>query len=244
MMKRFCLGFLGVLALAAPALAETPSRTCLAEIQKANIRHRSVPADCWRMGPLHLGMARVQARTLLGPPGASEDVVISYRRRKYPVTRLYYVYPRNLRNWLRLAPARLSDFHPVILMLDFSKDSLVAVSVNANARITPPPCRPNAPGHSFVHRNPDFPYGLHGLTLGAPLASVETRFGKFANRDAAHDSFNYWPLPLSVQGSDKVSAIRFATGMAFANRGDMPEFRLQMDPRSCFITGYTLAPSH
>ena len=88
-------------------------------------RHRAdkVPADCWRMGPLHLGMTGVQLRTLLGKPDASQNLATTYRRRKYPVTQLFYVYPRNLKNWLRLAPARQTDFHPVTLQLSLFKDA-------------------------------------------------------------------------------------------------------------------------
>jgi hypothetical protein len=249
-MKRIRLGFiapalLAALALGAPAMAETPSRTCLAVIKAANVRHRAeaVPDDCWRMGPLRLGMTMVQARALLGAPGLSQPLTVTYRRRKFPITRLFFVYPRNLRNWLRLAPARLTDFRPITLRLDFSKDALVALRIDDSARITPPPCRPSAPGHSFVHKEADFPYGFHGLTLDSPLSSVVTRFGRFASGGNAGNSSNYWPVPLSVDGKDKVSGIEIATGMAFTGRGGMPEFQLQLDPRSCFVTGYVLAPA-
>jgi len=251
-MKRICLGFMAMVLFAAlapamPAMAETPSRTCLAVIKAANVRHRAeaVPDDCWRMGPLRLGMTMVQARALLGAPGLSQSLAVTYRRRKFPITRLFYVYPRNLRNWLRLAPARLMDFHPITLRLDFSKDGLAAIRIDDNTRITPPPCRPSAPGHSFVHKEADFPYGLHGLTLGTPLSSVVTRFGRFASSDKSKNISNYWPVPLSIEGANNVSGIEIATGMAFTgtDTGAKPEFQLQLDPRSCFVTGYVLAPA-
>src|SRR5579872_2237907 len=112
MIKRLCLVLAVGFALALPALtipvwAETPSQKCLAAIKAANAIRKpgKVPADCWRMGPLHLGMNAVQARTLLGAPDASQDFVLTYRRRKVAVRQLLYVYPRNLRSWLRLAPA-------------------------------------------------------------------------------------------------------------------------------------------
>jgi hypothetical protein len=114
--------------------------------------------------------------------------------------------------------------------------------VDSSARIVPPPCKPSAPGHSFVHRQGDFPYGFHGLTLGAPLASVVARFGRFAS--SSSKSSQYWPVPLSVDGDKNVSGIEIATGMAFTGAGGMPDFQLQLDPRSCFVTGYALAPGH
>jgi hypothetical protein len=242
-------GFMAALILAAlaiPATAETPSKVCLAAIKAANAHHKadSVADDCWRMGPLRLGMTLVQARTLLGAPGMNQALAVSYHRRKFPITRLFYVYPRNQKNWLRLAPARRTDFHPITLRLDFSKDALVAVRVDSSPHIVPPPCRPSAPGHGFVHKQADFPYGFHGLTLDAPLGGVTSRFGRFASSDKAKNISNYWPVPLSIEGTNNVSAIEIATGMAFTGGGGMPDFQLQLDPRSCFVTGYVLAPGH
>jgi hypothetical protein len=240
----FALALLGFMAIAASAGAETPSVKCLAAIKAANARHKldTLPADCWRMGPLHLSMTPSQARMLLGAPGASENVTVTYRRRKYPVTRFYYAFPRNLKNWLRLAPAQVKDFHPITIRLDFFKDALVAMSVDNAMRLDRPACIPSAPGHAFVHRPPDFPYGFHGLTLGAKIDDVTARFGKFAASDPGHDFHNYWPVPLSVSGAAKVQGIRIASGMAFAAGGGIADYRLTLDPRSCFITGYDLKP--
>ena len=79
-MKRLGLGLAVIVVLAMPALtmpagAETPSQRCLAAIKAANATRMpgKVPADCWRMGPLHLGMNLAQARTLLGASDAVQD---------------------------------------------------------------------------------------------------------------------------------------------------------------------------
>ncbi len=236
--------FLILLALAAPALAETPSKTCVTMIKAATgKRHASaVPADCWRMGPLRLGMKLALVRTVLGAPDTSQDALLTYRRKKIAMTRLFYVYPRNLANWLRLAPQKETAFHPVTLKLDFSKDVLVAVAVDHDIHITFPPCTPRVGGRGFVQKPAGFPYGFHGLTLGASLASVEDRFGKFASSNAAKDFHIYGPLPLSVEGKDAVSGFRFATGAPFESGGGTPEFQLKLDPRTCFVTGYELDP--
>jgi hypothetical protein len=239
-------GAAAVLALTVPALAETPSKTCLAVIRTADGRHKpdAVPADCWRIGPLRMGMTFAQARTLLGVPGASRALSVAYRRRKFPVTRLFYVYPRNLKNWLRLAPSPQADFHPVILKLDFSKEALVAISVDDNAFISAPPCLPSAQGRGLARKGADFPYGFHGLTLGAPLSSVVARFGAFAGTNQPRAVHHYWPVPLSVEGDTLVTGIRIASEPAFEVGSGTPDFQLQLDPRSCFVTGYTLAPAH
>jgi hypothetical protein len=234
-----------LLALAAPAMAETPSKACVADIQAANKNKRApaVPQDCWRLGSIKLGMSTMQTRAYLGAPDAESNIALSYRRRKIVMTRQLYVYPRNLRNWLKLTPAHLDDFHPVTLKLDFSKGALVAIGVDTEARVTPPPCRPSAPGRGFARGGMDFPYGLHGMTLGAPLSSVVARFGRFAGGDATHDFHIYWPVPLSVDGKDIVTGFRMATGAPFESGGGEPNFLLTLDPRSCFVTGYVLKPS-
>ena len=76
------------------------------------------------------------------------------------------------------------------------------------------------------------------------MASVESRFGKFAGSNRARDFHVYLPVPLSIEGDDTVSGIRIATGAPFEARGDMPDFQLKLDPRSCFVTGYALTPGH
>jgi hypothetical protein len=185
----------------------------------------------------------MQTRTYLGAPDAGSDITLSYRRRKIVMTRQLYVYPRNLRNWLRLAPSRQQDFHPVILKLDFSKGLLVAIGLDTSARVTPPPCKPSAPGRAYMRGGLDFPYGLHGMTLGAPISSVAERFGKFAGGNKSGDFHIYWPVPLSVDGKDKVTGFRMATGAPFESGGGEPNFVPTLDPRSCFVTGYVLKPS-
>ena len=246
MLKRLCLGFAITLLAAGQALAETPSKTCLAAIKAATARHKAdkVPGDCWRMGPLRLGMTTVQARTLIGAPDASQASIVTYRRKKIAVTQLLYVYPRNLKTWLRLAPPKIKDFHPETLRLDFSKDVLVAISVGNTAQIVVPVCKPSAPGHGFVRKGVDFPYGFHGLTLGSDLSTVQPRFGKFSGSNRARDVHVYLPVPLSIEGDDTVSGIRITTGAPFEAVGGMPNFQLKLDPRSCFVTGYALTPGH
>ena len=244
-MKRLVLMVSALLLWAAPALAETPSKTCVANIQAANKSKRAppVPQDCWRLGSIKLGMNMMQTRTYLGAPDASSDITLTYRRRKIVMTRQLYVYPRNLKSWLRLAPARQQDFHPVTLKLDFSKGALVAIGLDNSPRVTPPACKPSAAGRSYVRGGVDFPYGLHGMTLGAPISSVTERFGKFAGGNKTEDFHIYWPVPLSVDGKDKVTGFRMATGAPFESGGGEPNFVPTLDERNCFVTGYVLKPS-
>ena len=235
-------------ALTLPAKAETPSKTCVANIKAATgatAKHKAppVPGDCWRIGPLKLGMTTLQTRTFLGVPDAVSDIPLTYRRKKIVMTRQLYVYPRNLGNWLKLAPPLAKNFHPITLKLDFSKGVLVAIGVDTEARVTPPPCKPSAPGRAFARTGLDFPYGLHGMTLGATTASVEARFGRFTGGNPAQNFHIYSPVPLSVDGKDTVKGFRMATGAPFEGGGGEPDFALKLDPRNCFVTGYVLKPS-
>jgi hypothetical protein len=245
-MKQLLLGIVVVLGLTAPVWAETPSKTCLANIVAANNKKYhgpAVPLDCWRIGSVKMGMTMLQTHTFLGAPDAGNDFTLAYRRRQVAVTRQLYVYPRNLRNWLKLVPAPQKDFHPVTLKLDFSDGKLVAIGLDTEARVTPPPCRPSAPGRAFVRGSLDFPYGLHGMTLGAPITSVTGRFGKFTGGNKTEDFHIYYPVPLSVDGKETVTGFRMATGAPFESGGATPNFVLTLDPRSCFVTGYVLQPS-
>jgi len=244
-MKRILLTVTALLGLALPAMAETPSKACVANIQAAAKSKRAppVPQDCWRLGSIKLGMTALQTRTYLGTPGATSTFTLNYRRRKILVTRQLYVYPRNLRNWLKLAPARAQDFHPVILKLDFSSGALVAIGLDTEARVMPPACRPSAAGRTYVRSGADFPYGLHGMTLGAPISSVTQRFGKFARDNRTGDFHTYHPVPLSVDGKDKVTGFRMASGPPFESGGSSPIVIPTLDRRNCFVTGYVLKPS-
>jgi hypothetical protein len=241
-MKRIFLGLAALFALTVPAMAETPSKACVANIQAATKSKRAppVPQDCWRLGSIKLGMTALQTRTYLGTPGATSEFLLNYRRRKITVTRQLYVYPRNLRNWLKLAPARQQDFHPVTLKLDFSGGVLVAIGLDTEARVTPPACKPTAAGRTYVRDGVDFPYGLHGMTLGAPLSSVTKRFGKFVRSNRTGDFHTYLPVPLSVDGKDKVTGFRMASGPPFESGGSTPIVIPTLDRRNCFVTGYTL----
>ena len=78
------------------------------------------------------------------------------------------------------------------------------------------------------------------FVLGASLASVEARFGNFASSNAAKDFHIYGPVPMSVEGKDGVTGFRFATGAPFESGGEIPEFQLRLDPRTCFVTGFEL----
>ena len=141
-----------------------------------------------------------------------------------------------------MAPARAQVFHPLTLKLDFSQALLVSIGLDAESQILSPACKPTAPGRAFVRTGQDFPYGLHGMTLGAPISSVRVRFGKFAGRNSSQDFHIYWPVPLSVSGKDTVTGFRMARGSPFESGGRPPNFIPTLDRRNCFVTGYVLMP--
>jgi hypothetical protein len=239
MAKRLVLAAL-LLALPFPAWAMTGEAACVAAIKSATAHHRAaaVPDDCWRMGPLTLGMTRRSAERILGSPLATRAAAMTYRRQKFALAETLYVYPRNLRNWLRLAPQTLDRFPPPTLRLFYWKDALVAIAAGNAGKIDAPDCKPQHPVTAFVRGGVDFPYDFHGVMLGAPLATVSQRFGRFANVNAAHETANYWPVPLAFSGAKGLKGITFATGMAFAGLGWEPDFQVQRDPQTCLVTGF------
>jgi hypothetical protein len=239
MAKRLVLAAL-VWALPLPAWAMTGEAACVTAIKSATAHHRAalVPDDCWRIGSLALGMTRHLVERTLGSPTATRSAAVTYRRQKFPLTETLYVYPRNLRNWLRLAPEPLDRFSPPTLRLFYWKDALVAVAAGNTARIESGDCKPAHPARAFERGGIDFPYDFHGVTLGAPVASVPQRFGRFASVAPARGTANYWPVPLAFSGAKTVQEITFATGMAFAAAAWEPDFQLQRDPQTCLVTGF------
>jgi len=240
---RIALALFLVIIFAAPASAATPSRACVAAIKSANVRHRAIGIrpDCWRIGLLTLGMSQVAGQGVMGPPEAARDIAINYRRQKYPLHEALYVYPRNLKSWLRLAPEPLEHFHAVTLHLFYWKDSLVAIRLGSDARIDSAPCTPSLPTRPFERGGADYPFDFHGIALGAPMAAVSARFGRFAGTNRSRDFFNYWPVPLSFGGEGRVNEIGFSTGMAFAGIGGVAQFQLRRDPQTCLVRDYTVS---
>lgn len=239
----FLLVLLVGLALASPGRALTESNLCVAALRGSALRHRNtdIPADCWRLGPLRLGMSRLSVEGLLGGPDTGRDFTRLYRHRRYFLSEAVYVYPRNLKSWLRLAPQAAEDFHPVTLHLIYRDNVVVAIAVGDLSRTQAPGCVPPRPVRPFQRGGRDFPYDFHGIRLGTPLGEVGQRFGRFATVNAARDFRTYWPVPLSFDGDDGVTEIDFATGMAFAGTVGMPDFELRRDPATCLVTGYAVS---
>ncbi len=185
-------------------------------------------------------MTRHAAESMLGVPTALHTATVTYRRQKFPLTAALYVYPRNLRNWLRLAPQPLDRFSPPTLRLFYWKDSLVAIEAGNAARVEGQDCKPSASVQAFSRGGTDFPYDFHGVILGASLATVSQRFGRFASVNTARGTANYWPVPLAFSGAKAIGEITLATGMAFAGVMWEPDFQVQRDPRTCLVTGFAL----
>ena len=238
-MKRLVLAAL-LLALPLPAWAMTGEAVCVTAFKSATARHlaATVPDDCWRIGPLTLGMTRRAAERTLGSPAATRTASVTYRRQKFALTEMLYVYPRNLRNWLRLAPQPIDRFSPPTLRLFYWKGGLVAISAGNAGKVEGPDCKQAHRAQAFNRGGKDFTYDFHGVALGMTLAAVSQRFGRFANVNTVRDTANYWPVPLAFSGAKGVREITFATGMAFAGVTWEPDFQVQRDPQTCLVTGF------
>jgi hypothetical protein len=116
------------------------------------------------------------------------------------------------------------------------------MTISDTARIEAPPCTPSRASRPFRRTGADFPFDFHGIGLGAKIAAVQARFGRFAASNRPRDFFNYWPVPLSVSGETAVEDISFATGMAFAHVAGMARFQLRRDPATCLVRGFTILP--
>lgn len=230
------LAVLSLLVLSAPARADN---ACIAAIRGAVGHRGKIPADCWRIGPLTLGMTRRVAEDALGPPDlvGSHSQMLRSRRLTFATT--LYVFPRNLRKWLALAPAARQDFHFTTLRLAWQADTLVAIAAGRGARIDFPACTPRDKIAAAYRRGGvDFPADFNGIRLDSDLKEVRAAFGA-GHRNSSGDFLNYWPVPLAFTGDDKVQEIEIAANMTYAGLLGPAHLAATLD-WACRINGFSL----
>lgn len=243
MMKRAfqMMGLVAGLLLGAPAPAWADNAACTAAIRGAVAHRASVPAACWRVGPLTLGMTRRAAEEALGPPDQTGRRTILSRRRRTRLDTALYVFPRNLRNWLTLAPAAREDFHPATLRLAYAGDRLTAIAFGRSARIDFPACASRRnPDAGYQRGDADFPADFNGIGLEASLQQVTAAFGPFATHNRSRDFWTYDPLPIAVTGDDRVQEIGIATDAAMVGALGPAHLAASLEPASCRVSGFSV----
>ena len=138
-------------------------------------------------------------------------------------------------------PASLQNFQPKILRLIYSQNKLVAITVGNTYRADYKPCAVrDSDGRAMQPDvSPAFPYAFNGIALGTPLASVIAAFGPFTGTNNTKDLWYYWPLPIAINGEEKVDELAIANSMLFIGMGGAPHF-IANQTAACRIQGFRL----
>ncbi len=221
---------------------------CRADIARAIARAQAdpvsgIPAACWRVGPLSLGLPAVALDRVLGPADETNTLAPDGLGSGRTYESRIYAFPREWRAEMVRHPSgepRLRFLEVVIW-----DARVVAISNDPSGRIHGgAPCDGPAP-----HADPparidpaDFrPFETFlGIPLGAPAARLTGWFGAPPAHNRSDDWLNYLPVPLTFDRDDDSGRITgFAIGLDedAATRGGGYDITLTRDPKTCVITG-------
>ena len=169
----------------------------------------AVPATCWRIGPLQLGMSEAEVAREIGKPfsetetdGNSPTVPRRFHAAVYAVPRGPVIpFARN---------------RPWFVELRFEAGRLVAIDTSVNSITEFGRCLPSLKRHAIspiVAGVPSGPLSHFGLIkIGSRLSTLRQAFGRMPNGNRPKDWFNYWPIPISIYADGQtITAIAIAT---------------------------------
>jgi hypothetical protein len=248
------LAFLPLLAVTDLALAAPPPKAetadnCASQIYKSvsDGGVSAVPAYCWHIGPVALGMGRSAVEERLGSPDFEADS-LNQPDQSHRYTTSFFVFPRDLAARLAKHPAR--EFAHRVLQVTYDDDMVVSIDNNPPEMLWSEPCRtdPKSEGISgerISHPPRDFaPFEkFAGVKVGDTLASVSHRLGR-PSPNKSRDFYTYWPVPIRL-GVDPdtatVTGFAISTDMKSAGSG-MAHIFIMKDPKSCLNNGFKLMP--
>jgi hypothetical protein len=242
---------LGALATPPAVPLRLTDAQCRADVARAIAKAHAdaaggVPAACWRVGPLSLGLPAVAVDRVLGPADETNTLAPDGLGPGRTYESRIYAFPRD---W-RAEMVRHPSGEPRLRFLEvlISEGRVVAISNDPSGRIQGgAPCHGSAP-----HADPparidpaDFrPFEtVLGVSLGAPAASLAEWFGTPPAHDRPGDWLNYLPVPLTFDRDDDNGRITgFAIGLDedAVTRGAGYHMTLSRDPATCAIRSINL----
>lgn len=208
----------------------------------------AIPAACWRIGPLALGMTSADVLGAIGPADYAEKDHEKIAGKDTDVVHWLYVLPRNYPAQLAAHPVDRLKFRPTPLNIMFVDDRAATIVIGGGARTGPFPasCRPQsdaATGQTAQDVNRDYRnYDFAGVRLDDPLSSIRAKFGELS-QNTPGDFQNLWPVPIAFENdTEMVTAIEIASSIATTREFIIPDFRVSIDPNTCLISGYTILP--
>ena len=229
---------LALAAASSPPHAPTPS-ACAAQVRRADPAR--VAPGCWRVGPLTIGMARVEARRRIGDPDAAYEIDGALAGGPTRLHDEVYVFPRDLAQRLAARPVAAVDFK--LLELTYDEDRLVRISNAPGAKVSSPHCGHAALSTRAVSLQPRAfaPFEqFAGVRVGEPMAQVRRALGSRSSTNRPGDFINYWPLPLTLATYDtrRLSGFAVAETEGMSIQGAAASIDLDLDPVTCRTRGF------
>jgi hypothetical protein len=187
------LVLLALFGAVSPALAAPDCLSLMRAAVKTAPAHdyatAKIPLECWRLGPLRLGMTRAQVEAILGPPDSTGTGKGMWGGEGFTVPMVSYTFrtdpPSKPENPAALGPS-------FALELAYQEDRLVSIEEAATGFPTCSTLLPTGqPKKSMVS-----PYQFYGIGLGMDIKAAAEKIGS-PSRSNGGDHFMYWPvLPL------------------------------------------------
>jgi len=236
-----------------PAVPLGPSDTqCRVEIANAVAKTKTgtpartgVPAACWRIGPLSLGLPAAALDHILGRPEETAVLPPDNLGSGRPYHSRIYAFPRHWRAELARQPRTEPRLRFLEVLLRDGR--VVAIFNDPPGRIDGgAPCRgPVTASAAPARSDPaDFrPFEtLLGVSVGAPAARLAVWFGTPPAHNRSDDWLNYLPVPLTFGRdveSGRITGFAIGLDQDAVTREAGYHITLTRDPATCVITGAT-----
>lgn len=233
---------------AAAAAAPLSEAACAAAIRSVAGRPSAarVPARCWRVGPLVVGMSTGDVRDRLGAPDFEDSQALDAAHPRRPYAAVIYVFPRNLRR--RLAGRPSTAFDPRLLTLLFRDGRLVRIETSQSSSVESGRCldgRPApAPTGASDAASADFKPFQHFATVrvGDPPAVLTRTLGAPATISTARDFYAYDPAPLTFEVEPRVLGFAVSADRDAEFAGYAARMSLHHRANDCRIDGFAFLP--
>lgn len=206
-----------------PAPADARCQPLLARAVKRSTP-AEVPAACWRVGPVALGMTEPAVEQRLGKPVASGTVGGPLR---YRVALYSFASGTN--------PRRIG-----LVELRYRGGQLAAIDTSPGARLDSDPCagHPGRVEAGEIRVEPAAgPFGrFAGTVLGDPVSALARRFGRAPAGNRSRDWLTYLPVPIAFDADPdrgRITGIAIATDDRALTAGALPRLRIRRDGATC-----------
>jgi len=200
-------------------------------------RLSDVPAACWRVGPLSIGMPEADLARVMGAPVQTSATPSGDGPGSHYEAKIY-AFPTDWRSRLpKTGPVHLR-FVEVLL----TEGRVVGIANNPGVRVDGPSCR--SPALEFGGAPAGFRrfQTFAGIRVGDTVQDVTKRFGRPPNSNRPGDWRSYLPAPIAFDvDPDTGRVIGFAIGAeeTAVTTGADVRIAVERDARTCTILGLT-----